>query len=163
MRMYSGSAIVVAKKKSFRSADMKRAPRWASEMVLLRVSLVSTKDAAGEPASDAHRGARFMSADLKDFFLATTMAEPEYMRIHYRYFPQEIREQCNLESKVAADGYIYVKIKKGMYGLKQVAVLAYDQLVEHLAPHGYYPCPQTTGIWQHATCPTRFCLCVDDF
>ena len=109
-------------------------------------SLVETKLTLNSTISDAHRGARFMSADLKDFFLATTMAEPEYMRIHYRYFPREIREQYDLESKVAADGYIYVKIKKGMYGLKQASVLAYDQLVEHLAPHGYYPCPQTTGI-----------------
>ena len=126
-------------------------------------SLVETKLTINSTISDAHRGARFMSADLKDFFLATTMKDPEYMRIHYRYFPQDVREQYDLASKVTADGYIYVKIKKGMYGLKQAAVLAYDQLKEHLAPHGYYPCPQATGIWRHKTRPTRFCLCVDDF
>ena len=50
-----------------------------------------------------------------------------------------------------------------MYKLTQAAVLAYDQLVEHLAPHGYYPCQQTTGIWRHKTRATCFCLCVDDF
>ena len=75
-------------------------------------SLVETKLTLNSTISDAHRGTHFMSADLKDFFLATTMAEPEYMRIHYRYFPQEIREQYDLESKVAADGYIYVKKKR---------------------------------------------------
>ena len=126
-------------------------------------SLVETKLTLNSTISDAHRGARFMSADLKDFFLATTMEEPEYMRIPYKYFPHDVRLQYDLESKVTTDGYIYVKIKKGMYGLKQAAVLAYDQLVEHLAPHGYFPCPQTTGIWRHKTRQTRFCLCVDDF
>ena len=126
-------------------------------------SLVETKLTLNSTISDAHNGARFMSADLKDFFLATTMSKPEYMRIPYRYFPTDVRAQYNLDSKVTSDGYIYVKIKKGMYGLKQAAVLAYDQLVEHLAPFGYYPCPQTTGIWRHATRRTRFCLCVDDF
>ena len=75
-------------------------------------SLVETKLTLNSTISDAHRGARFMSADLKDFFLATTMKEPEYMRIHYKYFPQEIKDQYNLANKVTEDGYIYVKIKK---------------------------------------------------
>ena len=126
-------------------------------------SLVETKLTLNSVVSDAHRGARFMVADLKDFFLGTRMKDPEYMRINYKYFPEDVRQQYDLANKVASDGYIYVRIKKGMYGLKQAAVLAYDQLVEHLAPHGYYPCPQTTGIWRHATRRTRFCLCVDDF
>ena len=126
-------------------------------------SLVETKLTINSTISDAHRGARFMSADLKDFFLATTMNEAEYMRIQYKYFPEDVRKQYQLDEKVDSNDYIYIKIKKGMYGLKQAAVLAYDQLVEHLAPHGYYPCPQTTGIWKHRTRPTRFCLCVDDF
>ena len=57
-------------------------------------SLVETKLTINSTISDAHRGAHFMSANLKDFFLATTMADPEYMRIHYRYFPQDVREQA---------------------------------------------------------------------
>jgi hypothetical protein len=50
-----------------------------------------------------------------------------------------------------------------MYGLKQAALLAYQHLVNQLAPHGYHPCPYTTGLWEHDTRPTKFCLCVDDF
>ena len=75
------------------------------------------------------------------------------------------RHQVAVQPRIYASWwlYIHVKIKKGMYGLKQAAVLAYDQLVAHLKPFGYYPCPQTTGIWRHETRPTRFCLCVDDF
>ena len=50
-----------------------------------------------------------------------------------------------------------------MYGLKQAAVLAFDNLVSNLNQFGYYPVQSTTGIWRHKTRRTTFCLCVDDF
>ena len=50
-----------------------------------------------------------------------------------------------------------------MYGLKQAAILAYQQLVENLKPFGYAPIEGTTGLWTHKTRPTKFALCVDDF
>ena len=126
-------------------------------------SLLETKLILNSTISDADKGARFLCADLKDHFLATPMKDPEYMRIKYKYFPAAIRTQYNLDVFLETDGYIYIKIKKGMYGLKQAAILAYQHLVNQLAPHGYRPCPYTTGIWQHDTRPTKFCLCVDDF
>ena len=57
----------------------------------------------------------------------------------------------------------YCRIKKGMYGVKQAARLAYDDLKSHLATFGYRPDPIATNIWSHDTKPTKFCLCVDDF
>jgi hypothetical protein len=126
-------------------------------------SLLETKLIINSTISDAHRGARFLCADLKDHFLATPMKDPEFMRIKYKYFPQAIRDQYNLASFLAPDGYIYIRIQKGMYGLKQAALLAYKHLVNQLEPHGYIPCPYTTGLWSHKTRPTKFCLCVDDF
>ena len=50
-----------------------------------------------------------------------------------------------------------------MYGLKQAAVLAFDNLVSNLSTHGYKPIPHTIGLWEHTTRRTKFCLCVDDF
>ena len=126
-------------------------------------SLLETKLMINSVISDAKHGAKFMSCDLKDFFLATPMLNAEYMRIHYKYIPQDIRDMYDLDTKLAADGHIYIKIKKGIYGLKQAAVLAYDNLVKNLSSHGYSPIPHTIGIWQHATRRTKFCLCVDDF
>ena len=90
------------------------------------------------------------------------MPKPEFMRIAYKYIPPDIRLRYNLDSKVAEDGYIYIKIKRGMYGLKQAAILAHQQLVKNLAPFGYHPIPNT-NFWKHETRPTIFCLCVDDF
>ena len=49
-------------------------------------SLLETKLILNSTIADAHKGARFLSADLKDHFLASPMEETEYMRIHSRYF-----------------------------------------------------------------------------
>ena len=104
-----------------------------------------------------------MSADIKDYFLATPMAQPEYMKVKYRHIPEDIQQMYNLDKKVTNDNCIYIKIKKGMYGLKQAAVLAYNQLKNNLKPAGYAPIVGTVGMWQHVTRQTQFCLCVDDF
>ena len=71
-------------------------------------SLLETKLMINSVISDAKDGARFMSCDLKDFFLATPMVNPEYMRILYKYIPHDIRTMYNLDSKLAPDGYIYI-------------------------------------------------------
>ena len=99
-----------------------------------------------------------MSLDLKDFFLASPMKKAKYMKIRYSLFPPDIIDQYNLSTKVSSDGYIYCKIKKGMYGLKEAAVLAYDQLTKFLNLQGYHHVPGTAGIWTHRTKSTAFCL-----
>ena len=104
-----------------------------------------------------------MSADIKDYFLATPMKECEYMKVQYKHIPIDIREHYNLNEKVTSDNCIYIRIKKGMYGLKQAAVLAYNQLKARLLPKGYSPVEGTVGLWEHTTRKTKFCLCVDDF
>jgi hypothetical protein len=71
-------------------------------------SLLETKLLLNSTISDAHLGARFMTMDLKDFFLATPMARPEYMRIHSKYFPPEIRALYQIDSLIASDGYMYM-------------------------------------------------------
>ena len=109
------------------------------------------------------KSARFMAADINDYFLESPMATFEYMRIPFRWIPEEIRLQYNLYDLVENDGYIYVEIRKGMYGLKQAARLAYDVLVKTLKPFGYAPVRGYPNIWKHNTRQTIFSLCVDDF
>ena len=91
------------------------------------------------------------------------MEEHEYMKIHSKYFSDELNRRYNIQQKIAPDNYVYCKIKKGMYGLKQAARLAYDDLVLHLKNYGYYPDKICQNIWSHKTRKTKFCLCVDDF
>ena len=114
-------------------------------------NMLETKILVNSTISDAKQGARFMSADLKDFFLATPMEGYEYMKVPYNHFPPDIRERYNLDSKVTASGHIFIKIKKGMYGLKQAAILAYDNMKKHLAAYGYHPIRGITGMWKRET------------
>ena len=125
-------------------------------------SLLETKLLLNSVISDIAKNARFFTCDLKDHFLASPMDKPEYMRIPTKCIPQDIMDRYNLQEKVHK-GYVYVKIKRGMYGLKQAAILAYNHLKNILKEYGYCPVTNTIGIWKHDTRPTTFCLCVDDF
>ena len=90
------------------------------------------------------------------------MHQPEYMKIPLTRFPADIIDKYELHSKVH-HGFIYCKIKQGMYGLRQAVLLAYNHLVKCLAPHGYQPMKHTIGMWEHESRPTKFYRCVDDF
>ena len=126
-------------------------------------NMLETKILINSVISDARKGARFMSADIKDFFLNSPMLRPEYMKVSYAHIPADIKEKYNLATKVTPSGHIYIKIKKGMYGLKQAAILAYQHLKSTLEPQGYYHVPGTIGMWAHKSRPIQFCLTVDDF
>ena len=38
------------------------------------------------------------------------------MRMHSKYFPIDIRELYHIDGLIAEDGYVYIKITKGVYG-----------------------------------------------
>jgi hypothetical protein len=77
-------------------------------------------------------------------------------------FPEEIVNKYNLNA-LAVDGWVYIEIRKGMYGLKQAGLLANQLLQTRLAPFGYYSARHTLGLWLHRTRPISFSLVVDDF
>ena len=127
-------------------------------------ALLDTKLIINSTISDHKKfGSKFCSIDIKDFFLQTVMEDPEFLRIHKRYFSPQFIAQYQLSALINKDGYVYGQINKGMYGLKQAAILAYKQLVGRLKHHGYVPITATNGLWKHITKPTLFALCVDDF
>ena len=128
------------------------------------VSIVDAKLHLNSTISDAKNGARYCTADLKDFFLTSDMKIYQYMRIHRRYVtPEVIAEHALTDAHFDSKGYLYLEIRKGMYGLKEASILAYEQLRDHLAPFGYHPVRHTPGVWIHDTRPTTFTLAVDDF
>jgi len=45
-----------------------------------------------------------------------------------------------------------------MYGLKEAAILAYEQLLKHLGLYGYVHFKHTPGMWRHTTRPITFTL-----
>ena len=128
-------------------------------------NLLETKLLINNVISGAHKGARFLDIDIKDFFLLTILPprDREYMRIHSRYFDDKIKKLYSIDPTVADFGYVYYEIQRGMYRLKQSAILAYNQLKENLQKHDYHPLPFTDGLWGHKTRKPIFALCVDDF
>ena len=79
-----------------------------TDMTLVKIimnSVISTK------------GARCMMVDLKDFYLNTPMERPEYMCLKLSDIPEDIIEQYKLRDIVTPEGYVYLEIMKGVYGL----------------------------------------------
>ena len=103
-----------------------------------------------------------MGLDLKDFYLATPMEEYEYARIKAEYIPKEMMNKYNLWDLVD-NRYLYIEIKKGMYGLPQAGRLANNYLKEQLDPFSFKECDHTPGLWRHKTHPIAFTLWLDDF
>ena len=86
--------------------------------------------------------------DIPNFYLNTPMARYEYMRIPVWAIPDCIMTQYNLLPLVH-NGFVLVEIRKGMYGVPQAGLIAYERLVGHLAKYGYYPCRHTHSLWRH--------------
>jgi hypothetical protein len=84
------------------------------------------------------------------------------MKMPLRLIPDDIIEHYGLKEK-ALNGYAYMEICRGMYGLPQAGILANKLLRKRLARHGYFEQPHTPGLWKHTSNPIWFNLCVDDF
>ena len=84
------------------------------------------------------------------------------MRLPLKHFPQHTIDQYNLLEN-AKNGWVYVEIRKAIYGLPQAGKLANEQLKKHLGPAGYYEVAHTPGLYTHVTRPIQFSLVMDDF
>ena len=91
------------------------------------------------------------------------MERPEFMKLQAKDFVKDIRDKYDITSTIYVDGYLYCKMNRGMYGLKQAAWLVYNNQKIHLSTYGYYPNKVTTKIWSHKEQKSNFCLCVDNF
>jgi len=86
----------------------------------------------------------------------------EYVRFNIDLIPPCIIEHYQLQ-KLVHNGYVYAKIKRAWYGLKQSGKIAHDDLVAHLKTHGYVRASRTKGLFVHQTRDISFTLVVDDF
>ena len=76
--------------------------------------------------------------------------------------PPHIMKQYNLNVK-AKGGFVYLEIRRTIYGLLQAGILANKQLHEKRLPVDYYEVAHTLGLWHHTTRPIQYTLVVDDF
>ena len=94
-------------------------------------------------------GARCLLPDIKYCFLNNILPNPEFMWISLKIIPLEIIDTCDLKALVDDQGWIYMLIEKGMYGIKQAGIIVNQELVKHRAPLGYHPVKHTTRLWVH--------------
>jgi hypothetical protein len=105
---------------------------------------------------------QYMCLDIGNFYLTAALEYFEYMRIPLALFSAWIVEQYNLKTH-ALNGYVHLEMRRAVWGLPQVGILANKWLRRKLAPFGYYKCVNTPGLWHHVSRPISFTLVVDDF
>jgi hypothetical protein len=103
-----------------------------------------------------------MMMAINNYYIGTPLPRFEYMKMLLSRLLEEILQKYNLNA-LAVDGWVYIEIRKGMYGLKQAGLLANQLLKTCLVSFGYYPARNTPGLWLHKTGPVSFTLVVDDF
>jgi hypothetical protein len=138
-------------------------------------NLINFPDDCGTPTADlltvklllnsiiSTTNAKFMTLDIKDFYLMTPMKRYEYFRMKLDLFPQDIIDEYDLTSKVDQNGNVHCEVRRGMYGLPQAGIIAQELLEERLQKAGYTQSKLTPGYWKHEWRPISFTLVVDDF
>ena len=80
-------------------------------------------------------GATLFTGDISNMYLESWLTEAEYVRFRLDLIPERIVNHYSLHDKIHK-GYIYAKVKRAWYGLKQSGKIAHDDLVQHLAKIG---------------------------
>ena len=109
------------------------------------------------------KGARFMTIDISNFYLMTPLHRPKFIRMKLSDIPDKVINEYKLKEKATSDGSIYIKAKRGMYGLPQSGLLANELLETRLNKNGYRQSKLVPGLWQHNTRLVQFTLVVDNF
>ena len=107
--------------------------------------------------------AKAATADISNMYLGSDLPEPEYVRFRLSLIPDAFIEAYGLRSLATADGYVYARVNKAWYGLKQAGKIAHDDLVNRLAAGGYKKAALVEGYFYHETRNISFTLVVDDF
>jgi hypothetical protein len=69
------------------------------------------------------KGARYMCLDLKNFYLTAVLDYYEYMTIPLALFPEWTKKQYDLDTH-ARDGFVFLEIRRAVWGLPQAVILA---------------------------------------
>jgi len=115
---------------------------YQGETAAYTASLPTIKILLNSVVSD---NAKWMTADISDFYLGTPLPEPEYMQINLRHVDQSVLDTYKLLD-YAVNGMLLVRVDKGIYGLPQAGRLAQERLIAHLSNHGYYQ-TRTAGLF----------------
>jgi hypothetical protein len=94
------------------------------------------------------KGAKFLTINIKNFYLDMPMVDPEYIHIKITDISKEFILEYGLAGKEDHNGWIYFEIQCGCYGLPQAGILANNLLCGRLEKEGYYETATTPGLWK---------------
>ncbi len=83
------------------------------------------------------KGARFMTMDISNFYLMTPLRRPEFIWTKLSDIPNEVVDVYKLKENTTKNNSIYIRAKRGMYGLPQAGLLANKVLKKCLNKNGY--------------------------
>jgi hypothetical protein len=104
-----------------------------------------------------------MTMDISNFYLMTPLHHAKFIRIKLSDIPDEVIREYKLTEKATKNRSIYIRAKRGMYGLPQAGLLANKLLKKCLNKQGYRQSKLVPGLWKHNTRPIQFTLVVNDF
>ena len=104
-----------------------------------------------------------MKLDIKKFYLKTPVKCYKYLCLKISTLPGKVIEEYQLKDKVDSNGYVYVEVRRGMYGFPHAVLIAQDPLKKWVEKHGYHQTKVTPGFWKHKLRPIAFSLVVNDF
>ena len=89
----------------------------------------------------------------KYLYLNTPIDRSKYMSLKLSNPPKRMVQHYNIEEKATMDVYMYVEIKRGMYGLPQAGLIVQQLLEKRLNKKGYHQSEIKPRFWTHNCCP----------
>ena len=82
--------------------------------------------------------AKYCTGDISNMYLMSNLVESKYVKFDIKLILQRIIDHYNLNDIIDDKGFVYAKINKAWFGLKQSGKIAHDDLVQHLNKHRYF-------------------------
>jgi hypothetical protein len=92
------------------------------------------------------KGAQFMTMDISNYYLMTPLHRAKLIQIKLSDTPNEVIREYKLREKDTKNGSIYIRAKRGVYGLPQAGLLANKLLKKCLNKHGYRQSKLVPGL-----------------
>ena len=80
---------------------------------------------------------QWMTVDIENFYLNTPLERFGYLKLRMTDLPVEVIAYYKLYVKATIDGFVYVKVRKGMYRLPQAGLLVQKLLEKMLNETGF--------------------------
>ena len=100
--------------------------------------------------------------DISDFYLNSKLTTPAYLWVPMRFLPYITRKWLGVLHRPRSDKLLF-KVYNAIYGMDDAGRISQQDLIRHLAPHGYHMTKHSPCIFTHDTKSTIFTTFVDDF